>query len=194
MMDYQKVKEQIFSNICPVCGSNELLVKEISIIGSNGIILCESCESVFERKDRIYNIWELTESNRAQKNITLPKNQWKSISESPKTLSEVDTDQFEAPDSSSTLLGIGVGIVAILLAIFIIFSAPSSIGSWVIAFFIALVGYLVLDFLQPSEPDLPVDNQSQNTEQNRENKYCPDCGFENPTSNNYCNDCGVKLQ
>lgn len=193
-MDYQKVKEQIFSNVCPVCGGNELLVKEISMIGSNGIILCESCESVFERQDRTNNVWKLTESNQSEQTISLTQKQWKSISESPKILYEVDTDQFEAPDNSSTLLGIGVGTFAILLAIFIIFTAPSSIGSWVIAFFIVLVAYLIVYFLQPSEPDLPVDNQSQNNEQGRENKYCPDCGFENPASNNYCNDCGVKLQ
>jgi hypothetical protein len=89
---------------------------------------------------------------------------------------------------------IAVGSVAIILDMFIIFSAPFSIGSWVLAFIIALFAFFIVDFLQPSEPDLPVDNQSQNNKQERENKYCPDCGFENPASNNYCNDCGVKLQ
>jgi Fe2+ transport system protein B len=193
-MDYEKVKEQIFSNICPVCGNSELLVKEISMIGSNGIILCESCESVFERQDRTNNVWKLTESNQSEQTISLTQKQWKSISESKETLPEVDTDQFESPDSSSNIMLIAVGTVAVILDMFIIFSAPFSIGSWVLAFIIALFAFFIVDFLQPSEPDLPVDNQSQNNKQERENKYCPDCGFENPASNNYCNDCGVKLQ
>ncbi|MGQ3331220.1 hypothetical protein [Halorubrum sp. FL23] len=192
-MDYEKVKQMVFSNTCPVCGGNKLLVKEISMTGSTGIILCESCKSVFERKDRINNIWKLTESDGAEKSVCLSQEQWKSISESGKTLSEVDTDQFETPDSTSNILLIGVGMAAIILDTLIILSAPFSVVSWAISFIIALVAFVIVNFLKPSEPDLPIDKRPQNNKQDRKYNYCSDCGFENPASNNYCNDCGTKL-